>query len=127
MNKTEKCMVKILEELKASYGVVSLKAEFEAEASRIEELMRLKEIASHCGVGLLIKIGGAEDISHMFDALHLGISGMNVPMIETEFAARKCFKSVKRYIPQDDLEDIEISVNIETATAHKNRRKHPEC
>jgi len=120
MNATEKRMVQVLEELKRDYGVVSLKAEFEAEASRMEELMRLKEIAGQCGLGLLIKIGGAEDISHMFDALRLGVTGMNAPMIETGFAAKKCFKSIKRYIPEDDLEDIEISVNIETGIAHKN-------
>jgi len=120
MNKIEKRMIEILNKLRDEYSVVQLKAEFEAEASRMNELMRLKEIGNMCGLGLLVKIGGAEDISHMFDALHLGVNGLNAPMIETGFAARKFFKGVKKYIPIDDLEHMEISVNIETKTAHQN-------
>jgi 4-hydroxy-2-oxoheptanedioate aldolase len=120
VNKLETQMVQILKQLKSDYGVVGLKAEFEAEASRMEELMRLKEICTSCDLGLLIKIGGAEDISHMFDALNLGMMAMNAPMIETPFAASKFFKSVKKYIPAEDLEGMEISINIETFTAQQN-------
>jgi 4-hydroxy-2-oxoheptanedioate aldolase len=113
-------MIQILNQLKTEYGVTGLKAEFEAEASRIEELMRLKDIGGCCDLGLLIKIGGAEDISHMFDAVNLGIKALNAPMIETSFAASKFYKSLKKYIPEEDLETIEISINIETVTAQHN-------
>ena len=113
-------MVGILTDLRDHCGVTSLKAEFEAEASRMNELMRLKEIADSCDVGLLIKIGGAEDISHIFDALHLGVTSINAPMIETPFAASKFYKCLGKYIQAEDLEDINISINIETDTAHKN-------
>jgi hypothetical protein len=120
MNNIEKKMVEVLKTLRDEYAVVQLKAEFEAEASRMNELMRLKEMSNVCDLGLLVKIGGPEDISHMFDALHLGINGLNAPMIETGFAAKKFFKGIKKYVPHEDLERIEISVNIETKTAHQN-------
>ena len=120
MNKLETQMIQILKQLKADYRVTGLKAEFEAEASRMEELMRLKEIGGFCDLNLLIKIGGAEDISHMFDALNLGVHALNAPMVETPFAAGKFYKCVKKYIPAEDLEGIEISINIETVTAHQN-------
>lgn len=113
-------MVEVLKTLRDDYGVVRLKAEFEAEASRMNELMRLRDIGSRCGLGLLLKLGGAEDISHMFDAMHLGVEGLNAPMVETPFAAKKFFKSLKKYVPADDLEAMEISINIETGTACRN-------
>jgi 2-keto-3-deoxy-L-rhamnonate aldolase RhmA len=120
MNLIEKKMVEILTEMRDQFGVTSLKAEFEAEASRINELMRLKEIADNCQVGLLIKIGGPEDISHIFDALHIGVTALNAPMVETPFAASKYFKCLHKYVQEEDLQNIDISINIETITAHKN-------
>jgi hypothetical protein len=120
MNLIEKKMVKILTDMRDQYGVTSLKAEFEAEASRMNELMRLKDIADSCDIGLLIKIGGVEDISHIFDALHIGVTSINAPMVETPFAASKFYKCLRKYVREDDLEEIDVSINIETLTAHKN-------
>ena len=41
MNPTEKNMVEILADLKHRYHVVGVKAEFEAEGTRLEEAMML--------------------------------------------------------------------------------------
>ena len=41
MNVLEVQMVEVLEELRDDFGVFEIKAEFEAEGSRIEEMMRL--------------------------------------------------------------------------------------
>ena len=58
MNALEREMKSILTELKEAYGVFELKAEFEAEGSRMVELMRLKDVASSVDLPIILKIGG---------------------------------------------------------------------
>ena len=73
MNSLEKEMVEVLTDLRDNYGAVDVKAEFESEGARLNELMRLKEIASRCGMGIVLKIGGPEAIRDIFDAMTLGV------------------------------------------------------
>ena len=56
MNIIEKKMVEVLDKLSNEYGVFEIKAEFEAEASRIEELMRLKDVISNANLPLIVKM-----------------------------------------------------------------------
>ena len=61
-------MIDILIDLKNSYHAIGIKAEFEAEGTRLEEALRLKDIVSKAGLDLTIKIGGCEAIKDMYEA-----------------------------------------------------------
>ena len=62
MNKLEHKMVDTLKDLKENHHVLGIKAEFEAEGTRLEEALRLKEVVTKAGLDLTIKIGGCEAI-----------------------------------------------------------------
>ena len=58
MNTNEQKMLQILKELKENYNVLSVKAEFEAEGTRTDDLLRLCDLVRRSGLSLTIKIGG---------------------------------------------------------------------
>jgi methylmalonyl-CoA mutase cobalamin-binding subunit len=120
MNNLERQMSLLLKDLKENYNVVEIKAEFEAEASRMVELSRLKDVVSAAGLTLMMKIGGVEAITDIYNCLTIGVSGIVAPMAETAFAISKYVKAIEKYIPEDNREDIEFAANIETITAYKN-------
>jgi len=116
----ESKMVQLLEDLRDKHGVCAVKAEFEAEASRIQEVMRLKDIASKAGLGLVLKIGGAEAITDMFEAKHIGVDLVIAPMIESSYALSKFLAAVEKYFPKDEREKMHFGANIETKLAYDN-------
>ena len=89
MNILEKKMIDVLSELKEKYGVFEIKAEFEAEGSRIDELMRLKDVTSSVNLPLLLKIGGVEAVTDVYSGMALGATGIVAPMAETKYALSK--------------------------------------
>lgn len=120
MNSTEKKMVEILVDLKARFNVTGVKAEFEAEGTRLEEAMMLKNVVSSAGVGLNIKIGGCEAIKDMFDANSLGAERIIAPMVETPYALRKFLGAAKIAFFNGGLDDCDLLINLETITSFKN-------
>lgn len=120
MNKLEKKMIDTLKVLKKSFNVVEIKAEFEAEATRLDEAIRLKEIVDSAGLGLIIKIGGAEAIRDMFDAQLLDVSGLVAPMIESSYALQKYLEAIEKYFPNEIKNEINFGINIETITSFFN-------
>jgi len=120
MNVLEYEMIEILKRLRDEYGVFEIKAEYENEGSRQEELMRLKDVVSRVGLPIILKIGGVEAVTDMYNALSLGVGGIVAPMAETKFAVSKFVNAVETFIPEDNREDIEFAVNIETITAYNN-------
>ena len=120
MNKLEYEMVDILKMLKNEYGVFEIKAEFEAEGSRMEELMRLKDVTTFVGLPIILKIGGVEAVTDVYNASSLGVNGIIDPMVETPFALSKFLNLIKNMIAEDNAKDIEFAFNLETFTAYKN-------
>jgi len=120
MNKLELEMVDLLIDLKVRHGAVEVKAEFESEGSRINEVMRLKEIACKANLGFVVKIGGAEAITDMFEAQQLGITGLIAPMIESAYSIRKFLEAIKKYFTEDVRRTIHFGVNVETIQGFKN-------
>ena len=120
MNNLEKTMISILKELRDDYGVFEIKAEFESEGSRMEEMMRLKDITSYVNLPIILKIGGVEAVTDVYNGLAIGIKGCIAPMAETKYALSKFTDLIDNYVAKDNAEDIDFAVNIETITACNN-------
>lgn len=117
MNRLEKTMVDLLVELRERYHVVGVKAEFEAEGTRLEEVMRLKEVSMQAGLGLTLKIGGCEARTDMFAAGRLGVQQLVAPMVETPYALKKYLHAITTTFSPEDRQDVRILINLETITA----------
>lgn len=120
MNRLEERMVNILKELKELYGAVSVRAEFEAEGTRLEELLRLKEICMMADLGLTLKIGGCESIRDMLEAKLVGVDHLVAPMVESGYSLQKYLQAVAKVFPSAERDSIEILCNIETGVACRN-------
>lgn len=120
MNILEYEMYDLLKSLKEEHGVFEIKAEYENEGSRQTELMRLKDLTEKLNLPIIIKIGGVEAITDIYMALTLGVKGIIAPMAETAFATSKFLDAINTFVPEDNRQDIEFAINIETITAYKN-------
>ena len=107
-----------LKSLKNDYGVVSIKAEFEAEGSRKDELIMLRDLVEYEELGLIIKIGGCEAVHDLDQCKLLGVTGVMAPMIETPFAMDKFKEAVKKLYGENC--EIEKIINAETKTCLKH-------
>lgn len=120
MNSLEKRMVDQLKDLRENHHVVGVKAEFEAEGTRLEEALRLKEVVTKAGLDLTIKIGGCEALKDFYDARAIGVTHIVGPMIESAYALKKYLASAKVAFAKDEFDTVEFLVNIETITACEN-------
>ncbi len=114
MNLLEQKMCDTLKDLRENHHVVGIKAEFEAEGTRMEEALRLKEVITKAGLDLFIKIGGCEAIKDMFDARTIGVKGIVGPMIETDYAMTKYIKATRFVFPKEERDEMEFLINVET-------------
>jgi 4-hydroxy-2-oxoheptanedioate aldolase len=119
MNQHMQNMLYSLERLKG-LGAFEIKAEFEAEATRMEEMIWLQKIISKTSLPLIIKTGGVEAITDCYSALSLGAKAIVAPMAETAFALQKFLNLIKNNLTEDDRKNTEFHFNLETITAYKN-------
>jgi 4-hydroxy-2-oxoheptanedioate aldolase len=120
VNELERKMVHQLQDLRENHHVIGVKAEFEAEGTRMEEAMRLKDVVSSAGLGLTMKVGGGEALRDMYEARVIGVERVVGPMIESPYALHKFLGAANLAFPANERDDVQFAVNIETITSVEN-------
>jgi 4-hydroxy-2-oxoheptanedioate aldolase len=116
VNELEHRMVQQLVDLRDNHHVIGVKAEFEAEGTRLEEALRLKEVISVAGLGLTLKVGGCEALRDMYESRVIGVDRVVGPMVESPWALHKFVEACKMAYPETERDEVRFCVNIETVT-----------
>jgi len=119
MNKIERDMLDCLKRGRDQYGVVAVKAEFEAEGTRPDEFHRLLEITQRADLKVALKIGGCEAVSDLLASKVYGVDYIIAPMVETPYALSKFIEAKdKTHGPSNTR--TEFLFNLETESTLAN-------
>ena len=108
--------------LKDTGRLLAIKAEFEAEGTRIDELGILSNACFKCNVPLTLKTGGPAAIRDIFEAYQLGAKNILIPMIESEYSLEYFINSYQKF--SNDFKDLNektnLAINIESKVGYEN-------
>lgn len=117
MNNTEKKLEELVRRIVSRGHLISIKAEFEAEGTRTDELLRLLDVTRTFNVPLTLKIGGCEAVKDLYEARQFGARYIVSPMIESAYALSKFCNTINKVYPAEEADEIDFLFNLETIQA----------
>lgn len=114
MNLTEKKLTELVRRITERGHLKSIKAEFEAEGTRSDELLRLLDVTRTSNSPLTLKIGGCEAVKDLYEARQFGARYIVAPMIESDYALSKFSDTIQKVYPAEEANEVDFLFNIET-------------